>query len=154
MRQVADTCVMDRRRLLVNRRFQLIFLAFMCGSALGSCAVFYLGMAYLYTGVGGPIPLADLNGVMAWAAIFILCGMLVAGLAFSARVSRSMERVARHMRAVAEGKTHAELSPRRGDFFPEVTEAINAHLRNSRPQVIHRQAPAQGPARRANRKAA
>ena len=29
-------------RVLVNKRFQLTFLAFMCGSALASCAVFWI----------------------------------------------------------------------------------------------------------------
>ncbi|MCC7441010.1 MAG: hypothetical protein IT285_05235 [Bdellovibrionales bacterium] len=132
-----------RRWLLINPRFQLIMLAYSVGLAALAIGIFYGANLLFFSdfyakgeSLGLPrdhvffqfidMQKGRMNWIYVLTSLVVLGTMCIAGLIMSHRVAGPLYRMRNHMTAVADGKTTADLTFRKGDFFQELPGLYNA----------------------------
>lgn len=135
----------NRKLMLINPRFQLVFMGFMIAVSAVAIGVFYSANFFFFsdfikTGQSLGLPpdhvffkflenqRQTMNQIFmaTSAACFLL--LTVGGLVFSHRVAGPLYRLHKHMLAVASGETKGTVKFRTRDFFPEIADAYNAQL--------------------------
>lgn len=132
-----------RRVFLINPKFQLTMLAFTMGMASLAIAVFYVANMVFFNNfyakgesLGLPrdhvffqfieMQQTNMNWIYVTTSVAVLGLMAVCGLLFSHKVAGPLYRMRKHMTDVAEGKTTADLTFRKGDYFQELPGLYNA----------------------------
>ncbi len=137
---------MKRKVLLINPRFQLRFMGYVVAIALFAIGVFFVADWVFFTkliSTGRAMGLPPdhiyfafishqqrtMTTIYLFTTLFALGSMGLIGLLISHRVAGPLHRLRSHMDAVAEGRTTADVSFRKGDFFPEIADSYNRQLR-------------------------
>jgi hypothetical protein len=137
------------KRILIDPKFQLTFLGYTIVVAACTIGIFYTADAYFFwkfRQIGADLKLpADhvffqflgeqersMNIVFLVTSLFAFTALCLGGLIVSHRVAGPLRRLRKHLVDVNEGRAQGEMAFRKDDFFPELAEAINMHLRSSR----------------------
>jgi hypothetical protein len=150
LRAVADTAGMKvwwvRKKLLINKRFQIRFIAFCALTAIVACGAFYGASHYFfydYLSIAHKNGLPDSNPMvafasvmsvkMAWLFALISVGVVaftsVAGMIYSHRIAGPLHRLRTHCERVAKGETMDDIRFRKEDAsFADVAKAYNRQM--------------------------
>jgi methyl-accepting chemotaxis protein len=140
-----DMKLKDRKVLLINPDFQLRLMTYFAVIAILVILVFFVADTIFFSNLimmGRRIGLDEDHIYFAFirrehhtmmiirliAATLAVGGIAAVGLVVSHRIAGPMYRLRKHMIAVANGKTRAEVAFRKNDFFPEVADAYNKQL--------------------------
>jgi methyl-accepting chemotaxis protein len=138
-----------RRRFLINRGFQLRFIAFAVVTAVVACTSFYAANCYFFykyqgfaieSGFPASHPffkmLANMEDAMtlifAITSLSIIGIATLTGLVFSHRVAGPLFRLKNHFDRVARGETMSNINFRQGDYFDDVATAYNRQMEHLR----------------------
>lgn len=136
-----------RRQFLINKRFQLAFMAFMFCVSLGVNFIFTIAINSAFRRFEewgraiGTAPdhaffgfLKEQHSVLNWVLIFTFIAssifILSVGLLFSHRIAGPIERLRRHLRARRPGEAEVPIRFRKGDFFQELASDYNSSIQN------------------------
>lgn len=134
-----------RKILLINPRFQLIFLGYVLGMSVLAIGVFYLANMYFFwkfSAMGVSLQLPEnhaffqfineqkktMNMVFAVTAFVSFVLLLLGALLLSHRVAGPLHRLNQHMLNMAAGRTRHDVQFRKGDFFQELSTSFNGQL--------------------------
>jgi len=138
------------RNMLINPAFQLRFMAYMTLASLFSISVFYFVNTLYFNAVnamGNELGLDSTHPYFAFIEtqrelllrIYVLLSavsftlLMVFGLFISHRIAGPIYRVEKYMQSIADGERDLEpVRLRRGDFFPEIENIVNASIKRLR----------------------
>ncbi len=135
-----------RRVLLINKRFQLTFLGYILGMIVLTIGIIYGSNFYFFwmfkkMGISMQLPSdhvffsfleaqqTQMNYVFALTGVLVSASMCLLGLFLSHRVAGPLYRLCSHLKKISADGSVEEVKFREGDFFPEVADAFNEHLR-------------------------
>ncbi len=135
-----------RRRLLINKKFQLSFLTYLIVTELAVVVIFYAANWYFFhrfgrLGQSAGLPenhvffqfLRDqakaMNLIYGVTAIVAITFHVCAGMVLSHRVAGPLLRLRNHLNGVADGKPDSPVSFRKKDYFQELAEAYNRRFK-------------------------
>jgi len=139
----------QRFRYVINKRFQLRFVVFMDLVAFGVIGVFYGASCFFYSDLQNLPEMMphlsvtehqaiieilsqrqqQLSRVFAASSFIVLGTLTLLGVLYSHRIAGPLYRLTRQLEALAAGGEPQPLVFREGDFFQEIPEAYNKHLR-------------------------
>ncbi|SMF59832.1 hypothetical protein [Pseudobacteriovorax antillogorgiicola] len=132
-----------RRKYLINRGFQIRFIAYTIGIALAVILTVFLTSNYFFWAFaerGKSLGLDEshvfyvflgqqqsfMNQLLVGLSVFYFFLLSGFGLVLSHRVAGPMHRLNRHMLSVAKGEVTSPLSFRKNDYFQELSLSYNA----------------------------
>ena len=135
-----------RKIILINPKFQLKVIAFFVslsalsiGSFYGACIWFFYQFHQMGKDLGLPadhifyrflsVQQAHLNYIFIGVSLVVLSILIVGGAILSHRIAGPIYRLCQHFKGISEEKEIRPLSFREGDFFQEITEAVNPVLK-------------------------
>lgn len=135
-----------RKVLLINPKFQLTFLVYMILIAATIILVLYVTNVFFFKRsyeVGQTLNLPpdhiyftfvdeqrkNMRVIFLLASAITMINLSFWGLYLSHRVAGPVYRLRKHMADLAEGRTDREVTFRTNDFFPELAEAFNQHMK-------------------------
>ena len=133
---------LKRKKVLINPRFQLIFILFTVLISLFAVLIMYMSSFYFFwklgqVGIGLGLPSDSvffeyimnqkmmMNHITGVTSVLLFSVIFVAGLFYSHRIAGPLLRLERHMRSIAGGRELSKIKFRRGDLFPELSVAFN-----------------------------
>lgn len=152
------TSALKRRRIfIINRRFQLTFIAYFMILAMGACAVFgMISRSFLVKLMEqGKLVLGlpenhsffqfisemqnTMDSVFIATALIVFALLVVGGIILSHRVAGPLYRLNFYLHLLAEHDPSnlKDISFREKDFFPELAEAYNLALKRLKEQQKH-----------------
>jgi hypothetical protein len=140
------TVVNRRKKLLIEPRFQIGFLAHTISGAFMSSAIFYAANRYFFWrfadyGRQAGLPANHvffrflqtqqnhMDHIFAGTVIFLCCALTLYGLAYSNRVAGPIFHLRGYLRSYAKGNTHGEIRFRKNDLFKDLEPLVNNALR-------------------------
>lgn len=137
---------LGRRKLLINKKFQLSFLTYLVVSALSVVVIFYAAnWAFFYKfetlGRTAGLPpdhvfflfLRDqartMNVIFAVTSVVTVLFHVSVGLVLSHRVAGPLLRLRNHLTKIAEGAPDSPVNFRKKDYFQELPEAYNKRFK-------------------------
>ncbi|MBC7692113.1 MAG: hypothetical protein H7222_10110 [Methylotenera sp.] len=135
-----------RSILLINPKFQLVFLGYMPGLALVAIGVFYVANLHFFwkmNQIGVTLQLAPdhafftflneqkgmMNALFVVTSLVSFVSLILGGTFLSHRVAGPLHRLTQHMNTISENETLTEVKFRKSDFFPELAVSFNRQLR-------------------------
>lgn len=134
-----------RFRYVINKRFQLRFIAFMDFVALLVIGIFYSANLFFFAdlrqkalakGISEQhiffkyltLQEENLSRIFASTSFLVVGSLTVLGIFYSHRIAGPLYRLTKHFESIASGSPPRHVAFRQGDFFQEIPTAYNKHL--------------------------
>ena len=135
-----------RKKLLINPQFQLRVMGYMIAISLLTLLIVYGSNAYFFWrfeefGRAMDLPLdhayynfiseqkSYMNRNFIFTALGVICAIVAGGLVLSHRGAGPIYRLTTHMKEVAAGKAKGKVTFRKNDFFTDLADAYNDHVK-------------------------
>ena len=135
----------QRKVILINPKFQLRVMAWMLGISAFVISVFYGAIWYFFRnlaaqglalGFSADHPFfeflrdrrLEMNIIFIATAVIVFIVVCLLGLIMSHRIAGPLYRMHRHLIAVSNGETTADVQFRVNDYFSEVADAYNQQM--------------------------
>jgi len=134
-----------RKKLLVNRHFQLSFIGVMAGSAFLVMITTYLANSYFFWKfgkLGMDLHLAAdhaffqflknqqilMSGIFLVNSLVVFTLLITLGLVFSHRIAGPLYKLQKHLLETSKSGRYSKVFFRKSDFFYELADAYNRQL--------------------------
>jgi len=135
-----------RKVILINPRFQVMFMSYMVVMTAVAIGIFYGANVYFFNefrqmGMALGLPgdhvffqflteqRTRMNVIFGVGSLCAFGALSLSGLFLSHRVAGPLYRLNKHMKDVAAGRTLRDVKFRKKDFFPELADSYNDQLK-------------------------